>query len=263
FTGDTRQAMAGLLHDVATPAFAHAIDFLNGDYDRQESTEAGAAAAIESSGAIQAALKRCGLTTGDVCDDRPYPIANNPTPGLSADRLEYTLGLAWRRGIAALPEIERLYRDLSVARNEHGEDELAFGSADAAVRFARLALENARMFTADEDRFSMRYLADLLRWALDARVLAPGDLRRTEARLIGALIAHPEGRARWRAFTRLRHVRRADRPGEGYWVKVPAKKRYVDPLVRGKGRASRLSGDLRARISEFQALRFDAWLSGE
>ena len=40
FTGDAAQAAAGLLHDVATPPFAHVVDFLRGDYLRQEATEA-------------------------------------------------------------------------------------------------------------------------------------------------------------------------------------------------------------------------------
>ena len=31
FTGDMVQAMSGLLHDIATPAFAHVVDFLRGD----------------------------------------------------------------------------------------------------------------------------------------------------------------------------------------------------------------------------------------
>ena len=30
FTHDLKQSVAGLLHDIATPAFAHVVDFLNG-----------------------------------------------------------------------------------------------------------------------------------------------------------------------------------------------------------------------------------------
>ena len=39
FTGDRTQTVAGLLHDIASPAFAHAVDFLHGDYIAQESPE--------------------------------------------------------------------------------------------------------------------------------------------------------------------------------------------------------------------------------
>lgn len=49
FTGDMKQSIAGLLHDIATPVFAHTIDFLNGDYIKQESTEAKTEMMIRSS----------------------------------------------------------------------------------------------------------------------------------------------------------------------------------------------------------------------
>ena len=39
FTKDKKQTLAGLFHDIATPVFKHTIDFMNGDYETQDSTE--------------------------------------------------------------------------------------------------------------------------------------------------------------------------------------------------------------------------------
>ena len=39
FTKDKKQTLSGLFHDIATPVFKHSIDFMNGDYKNQESTE--------------------------------------------------------------------------------------------------------------------------------------------------------------------------------------------------------------------------------
>ena len=39
FTKDKKQTLSGLFHDIATPVFKHCVDFLNGDYMSQESTE--------------------------------------------------------------------------------------------------------------------------------------------------------------------------------------------------------------------------------
>ena len=39
FTHDKKQTFAGLFHDISTPAFKHCVDFMNGDYLKQESTE--------------------------------------------------------------------------------------------------------------------------------------------------------------------------------------------------------------------------------
>ena len=49
FTGDPAQAAAGLLHDIATPTFAHVVDFLRGDYLTQEATEDGTRERISGS----------------------------------------------------------------------------------------------------------------------------------------------------------------------------------------------------------------------
>ena len=68
FTGDLRQSAAGLLHDVATPVFAHTVDFLNGDHLRQESTEARTAELIAASPELRALLARHGLAPEDVSD---------------------------------------------------------------------------------------------------------------------------------------------------------------------------------------------------
>lgn len=92
FTHDLKQSVAGLLHDIATPAFAHVVDFLNGDHMRQESTESRTRMMIASSPELMALLDISGLTLDDVDDYHRYPIADNDSPRLSADRLEYTLG---------------------------------------------------------------------------------------------------------------------------------------------------------------------------
>ena len=39
FTKDKKQTLAGLFHDISTPVFKHCIDYMNKDYDKQESTE--------------------------------------------------------------------------------------------------------------------------------------------------------------------------------------------------------------------------------
>ena len=99
FTGDMAQAVSGLLHDIATPAFAHVIDFLHGDHLKQESTEQGTKSMIQSSVELCGMLRRYDLAVESVADYHIYPIADNDSPKLSADRLEYTLGNGVNFGI--------------------------------------------------------------------------------------------------------------------------------------------------------------------
>jgi len=54
-----------------------------------------------------------------------------------------------------LETLNGIYKDLTVAHNEHGTDELCFRSIDAAIKFTEISLRNSRFFVSDEDRFSM------------------------------------------------------------------------------------------------------------
>ena len=167
FTHDAAQAAAGLLHDISTPVFAHVVDFLRGDHLTQTATEHGTAALIAASPEICRVLAAHGLTLEQVCDYHRYPVADNDAPRLSADRLEYTLGNAVNYGFLSMNRARALYRDLTVIPNEDGAPELAFRTRSAASAFTAAALNCARVYVADEDRFAMEALARLLRRALD------------------------------------------------------------------------------------------------
>lgn len=263
FTHDFRQSVAALLHDIATPCFAHTVDFLNGDSLRQESTEADTGARIAASHGIMAALNRAGIDLADVADYHRYPVADNARPALSADRLEYMLGDGWR--MFGWTGAQAAYDDLFIAQNAQGAPEMCFAHLDAARNFARVSLQVARLYASPEDRFAMQALAALLRAALDAGAIAWDDLLDTEPQLIARLQAHPATCEAWRRYTALRAVRvTAQRPAEGYSVRVPVKRRVIDPLVKTAGqpvRLTQLDADYRAAVAAFLGESFDGWLS--
>ncbi|WP_298021635.1 HD domain-containing protein [uncultured Dysosmobacter sp.] len=263
FTGDRKQALAGLFHDIGTPVFAHVVDFLNGDHLRQESTEAGTAERITDSPELCALLERYGLTVEQTADYHQYPIADNPSPALSADRLEYTLGNALNYGFADMEQLRGFYEDLTVGEDEAGRPELVFSTPETAAAFTRTALRNARVYVADEDRFAMQSLADLLRLALDRGVLRREELWGTEGPVIQKLAADPVCGPAWRRFCGWsRILRSAECPGDG-WLQVDAKKRWIDPLVRGMGRVSQWDMEVRKQLEWFWDLDFSQWLSAE
>lgn len=261
FTGDEKQAAAGLLHDVSTPVFAHVVDFLNGDAMTQESTEAGTRQIIEEAEDVQRALRAMGLTTDDVCDYHIYPVADNPSPRLSADRLEYTLRNLTAFHICAPERVRLLYDDLVVDRNEYGEAELAFRTPERAREFALLALRTARLYVSDADRCAMQYLAEILARAIERGVLRRDMLCTTEPQVIAALEGDPEMAELWRGFCSLSVAERsAVRPEGGGWRQIPAKKRFIDPLARGRGRVSAWDEAFRAELEAFRREPQDAWV---
>lgn len=266
FTGDLAQSAAGLLHDIATPAFAHAVDFLHGDHLRQESTEARTRAMIAGSDALMRLLSEHGLTLDAVADYHRYPIADNDSPRLSADRLEYTLGnarLVFREDASML---RALCDDLFIGTNEDGESELCFAHADAAARFTALSLRQSRWFVSDDDRFAMQYIADLLRDAQRRGVLDEDTLYLDEPTVISRLLADEASAARWQHFRRIVGTQSGQTPPDGaYAIRVSAKKRSIDPLVRtesGLRRFSALSADYAAALRAFRADDFARWVWG-
>ena len=263
FTGDRAAAMAGLLHDVATPAFAHTIDFLRGDPVRQEATEAGTETVIAGSEALRRVLRRYGLSVADVSDYHRYPLADSPLPRLSADRLEYTLGNGVGYGFCSPEEARALFGNIEAGLNAGGEPELVFRDADAAEAFAVTALRCAGVYASDGDRYAMQILSELLRGAVARGVLAEGDLHTTEPAVIGKLLADERTARAWRRFRAICGTVRADAPdGERPWRRVYAKKRAIDPFVRGRGRVSRLSPRFAEAMRGFLNEPQDAWLLG-
>ena len=264
FTHALDQAAAGLMHDIATPAFAHAVDFLNGDHLRQESTEDRTRAMIAASNELMAILAENGLSLDAVADYHRYPIADNDSPRLSADRLEYTLGNAHL--VFRCPEetIKAIYNDLFVGENEDGESELCFAHAPQADAFTRLALQQSRWFVSDDDRFSMQALADLLHEAQRRGVLTMDDLYRDEPHVIRLLLSNPVIAAHWRDYRRICGTKSGKtHPENVYAVKVQAKKRSIDPLVQtedGLKRFTAHSSDYAAQLAAFRADDFDRWV---
>lgn len=264
FTQDQTQTLAGLFHDVTTPVFAHVVDFLNGDHLRQESTEAGVADCLRSSPEIMNLLKQYGIEPEQVSDYHCYPIADNDSPALSADRLEYTLGNLLNYGFSDVETIRRFYEDLTVGQDERGQEELVFQTPELAERFTSAALKNAHVYVADEDRFAMEFLARLLRLALERGVLKPGDLHTTELPVIRVLEQDGVCRNLWQQFCGFSRIHRSEvHPnGEG-WFRIDAKKRWIDPLVQGKGRVSQWSPEVSREMKAFCSLDFSCWLKGE
>ena len=262
-TGDPVQAMAGLLHDVSTPCFAHTVDFLNGDHMTQESTEAGTRRCVEEDPVLRSVLARWGMRIEDVTDYHLYPVADNPAPGLCADRLEYTMGNAFRFGLADRKTMGEVYEAVCRVKTEDGREELGFRDERAAGQFARWSLACSEVYVSAEDRYAMQVLADILELALREGVLEQADLYRTEEQVIGRLDACRVTHAAWTWFCRLESVGESPlASGHPMERRVYAKRRWIDPWVEGRGRLSSLQADYAHALSVFLGRPQNLYLRG-
>ena len=261
FTGDPVQSTAALFHDIATPTFAHSVDFLRGDHLRQEATEAETERVIRESEEICSILRAYGIPVEDVLDYHRYPIADNDAPRLSADRLEYTLGNLENYRLRPLTALKLYYGAICAAPNEFGVEELVFSDAASAIDFGFDALECSRIYVADEDRYAMQMLSELLGWALQREILTEQDLMGTEKALIEKLGKDPEAAQKWKAFRSMKRMIEEEEqaPMELRRV-IPAKKRCIDPFVRDRGRLSQICEPFAEALQGFREQDQSHWL---
>jgi len=260
FTHDKKQALAGLFHDIATPAFSHVIDFLNGDYVLQETTENGTREIIQASEEITSLLDSEGISLDEVADYHIYPIADNNSPQLSADRLEYTLGNMLNYGFNTLEDIKSIYNSLTVTKNEEGIDELAFTDLDNCMKFANGMMKCSYLYVRDEDRYAMQFLALTLKMAIECGAITLDDLYFDEPHVISKLQSDTIANTMWKAFRSLKSISRTDSKDSPMTLKIDAKKRYINPLA-GNKRLTDISDSFLQEVENFKNLKFNYWLT--
>ncbi len=236
FTHDKRQTLAGLFHDIATPAFKHCVDFLNGDYMNQESTEGLTKTLIKDSKDIMELLKRDNITLEEVCDYHIYPIADNDIPMLSADRLEYSLSndlIVFKTN--TLENIKEIYHDIEVQANENGIDELGFKTKKIARQFVKNTSRLSIAYRDDAARFYMQAIADILKKVNEDGLINKNDLYELKESEVVSIIKKSKYREAFEVLENGTKVYSSiNEPKDVYYFKHGAKIRYIDPLFNGK-----------------------------
>ncbi len=235
FTHDKKQTLSGLFHDIATPAFKHCVDFLNGDYMNQESTEELTKTLIKDSKEIIQLLKRDNIDLEEVCDYHIYPIADNDTPMLSADRLEYSLSndvIVFKTN--TLEEIREIYNDIEIQKNEQGIIELGFKTKKFARQFVKNTSRLSVCYRDDATRFFMQAIADILKKVSEEGLITKRDLYELKESEVIDIIKKSNCSD---IFNRLLEATKVkvskEEPKDVYYVKHGAKIRYIDPLCNG------------------------------
>ncbi len=258
FTRDEIQALAGLFHDISTPVFSHVVDFMKGDHMVQETTESPTASFIHNDPVIMDILARRHIPLDLVADYHRYPIADNESPKLSCDRLEYTLGNMVNYGFADCDTAVLFIENLEVGADETGTPELLFADAETALSFAELALKCGKIYSGEEDRYAMETLALLLKQDVRMDILKETDLFTTEDLVISKL-ENSVLNEDWHRFCSLYKITEGT-PEDG--LNINAKRRYIDPLIKDQGRVSEVYDSFRKQADLFVNESYDKWLKG-
>lgn len=236
FTHDKKQTLAGLFHDIATPVFKHCVDFLNGDYMTQESTEDLTTSIIKNSKEIMNLLKRDNIDISEVDNYHIYPIADNDTPKLSSDRLEYSLSNAlFTYNLLDLNSIKEIYSDIEIQTNEENKNELGFKTKKIARNFVKVTSKLSIIYREDRTRYSMQLIADILKRLNTENKISINDLYKLKESDVINIIEHSKYSTIfnvWRNATKVKVSK--EEPKNVYFVHHGAKIRYIDPLFNGK-----------------------------
>ncbi len=239
FMKDKKQTLAGLFHDISTPVFSHTIDYMNGDYEKQESTEELTTKVIAESKEIMELLKRDNIQLEEVNDYHLYPIADNDTPQLSSDRLEYTLsnGFGVLKKLWNLEEMKEIYANIEIQKNEQGLRELGFKNLEMAEKFVANMSILSSSYIDGKTKFSMQFLADIMKKMLQKNWITVKDLYELSEQEVIEKIENckqdniAECFKKWKNATQ---IEESDIPPVGiYAVHIEKVKiRYINPLVR-------------------------------
>ena len=188
-TNDIRSTLAGLFHDIGTPCFSHVIDYMNKDYDKQESTEEKTEDIIRNDKYLCRCLLEDGILIEDIVDFKKYSIVDLDRPRLCADRLDGVIltGLYWTKGIDIF-DVERIISDIDVRINEDGNEEICFKNIDVANCVVNASCEIDRYCHSKEDNYMMELLASITRRGIELGILSYDDLYVMDENMVFSLL---------------------------------------------------------------------------
>jgi HD superfamily phosphohydrolase len=167
--GSVCEQAAALMHDVSHTAFSHVADFVFGgphSYHEEKRRE------WMAQSDIPAVLSGHGVDWTDFLDDERFPLLEQPSPRLCADRLDYFLRDSLALGVLTQEQAKQLYESLVV-----GSGRFAARDIDAARLFGYKYMEADQASWSNKTAILLYELtARALRTAFDRAVVAETDL---------------------------------------------------------------------------------------
>ena len=232
FTKSKKETLAALFHDVSTPCFSHVIDYMNKDYENQESTEEKTESILRNSKSLKKLLKEDKLTIDDITDFKRYTIVDNHRPKLCADRIDGIIltSLGWTRTLS-MKEIPNILDNIKVMINEENEKELGVTNNELANKLCDLNREIDIVCHSNEDNYMMELLAEITKYVIDKEYITYDNLfEYNEEKLMNILESIDDTALKillnlFKTVT-LEEISFKEMP--------PVKRRYINPLVNGK-----------------------------
>jgi hypothetical protein len=231
FTKDKNQTLLALFHDLGTPAFSHAVDYLFGDHIHQKSSEKSVYGVLNSSETIKKFLIEDNFDINEMNNLKKYTIVENSKPKICVDRLDGVMHtcLIWI-GFWNIEDIKYVYKNIGVLQNEDNEKEIGLLNKEACENFFEGAYEYSIVLQQNEDKYAMQFIADYIKDAVKKEYINVEDLYiKSEQEIINQV--YKMNPIKWDKFKNSEFVIRTDvKPENVYYISLDTKKRYVVPL---------------------------------
>ncbi len=249
FGASEDEQVAGLLHDVNHTAFSHVVDYVLGDPETQDFSDARHRDIILSS-SIPSILKRYDLDAYKISDHHSFGLLDNEIPDICCDRLDYCLrdsiccGFVNRQGAAEILDGLVVHDGEIVCKDEK-----------SALRIARLFLRISRFLWSNElQAGSYLLLAEALKVAVKEKIISIDDFYSNDATLLKSL----KGSGNKTILDLLGNIRiDAIVPGskDDHDFFAKSKARFIDPKFLDGNGTRRLSEADRAFKKEIENFR--------
>lgn len=176
-TKDKTATLAGLFHDIATPCFSHVIDYMNKDYENQESTEEYTEEILKNDIILNKYLEEDNIDISNIINFKKYTIVDNDRPKLCADRIDGVIltGIGWTNNIDK-NDIDKIIDDLYIYKNEYNEDEIGFESNEVALKVLEVSKSIDIYCHSNEDNYMMELLAKITKYCINHNYILYDDL---------------------------------------------------------------------------------------
>ncbi len=237
---DLEEQVAGLLHDVSHTAFSHLIDWVIGDYSKEDHQDKTLLKTIKET-EVKKILEKYGFDYRKIADIKKYSLLEQEVPNLCADRVDYSL-----REIAISYKIEDSVNLFNSLQNIN--EKIVFNSIASSNLFAEYYTKmNREHWTGEIYNACWHVLAEILKKAIKENIISIPDFMKTEREILNKL--NKSGNEEILAGLNLLKkgfISKKIENGSGIILKK--KSRYIDPEIFHEGKIiplSEISSDYR------------------
>lgn len=231
-TKDKTQTLAALFHDCATPCFSHVIDYMNGDFANQETTEEYTEIILREDLILNQLLKEDNITIEEITDFKKYPIVDNHRPKVCADRIDGVIltGIGWTKNITK-NDITNIIQDLTIFKNEDDIDEISFQTKEIAQKVLEISESIDIYCHSNEDNYMMMLLAKIAKLSIEKKYITYKDLFKYNEEDLFKILKRKRCKELKDLITEFETKKLADIP---HTIIENIKIRDLNPLVNGK-----------------------------